>query len=123
MASRLQLLKSMKTKFEEMNPDLQLMEISFVETPRGAQEGSLLTHLEWVMTNSAMGFEYAKQALNEEQFGPRAEQIQTEIEQLKATYFQARERMGTIDPKHLNDFETALQTEKSVIFTTEQTLH
>lgn len=76
-----------------------------------------VTDLEMAMTSSAIGYEYALKALEEEgNFSVKAEQLKTELEAYKEAYFDARIQMRDLDARRLEDFETSLAAQKSVMF-------
>jgi hypothetical protein len=116
----------MKHKNPNQNPDVGLQEYAaFVAPPAIVpMTPEIVSNLELAMTNSAFGYEYALKALEEEgEFGLRSEQLRSEIENLKAAYFEARGHLYHLDNTHLEKFETALQAEKAVLFTKQAYLH
>lgn len=89
-------------------------------------EGQSFTDLEMVLTSSAIGFEYAREALEAEgELGPQAERLKMEIEQFKENYFSARARFSCLDATRLARFERDLKQQKAVVFgnTEQEYLH
>ena len=83
-----------------------------------------ISELELAMTNSAIGFEYAKLALeNIEKLGMQADRLSIEIEQHKIDYFEARDKLKTIDTERLSILESNLKNQKMVMFHPQQYLH
>lgn len=92
------------------------MEMAQLSSPREVEKISM-TDLELAMTSSAIGFEYAREALDVEgELGPQAERLKAEIEQFKNAYFTARLKMKVQDEPHLTRFEQDLTAQKAMIF-------
>lgn len=82
------------------------------------------TQLELTMTKSAIAYEYALDALDQEgDFGYNSEKIRLEIESVKQTYFNARTLLLGIDAKRLNAFEIELKWRRESLFTKNSYLH
>jgi hypothetical protein len=76
-----------------------------------------VTDLEYVMTNSAFGYEYAVQALEVEgEYGLMAEKLRLDIDVHKQTYFIARDKLHGLDLKQLERVENDLRLQKMVVF-------
>ena len=84
----------------------------------------MIRDLQFAMTNSAIGYEYAMIALKEEgEYGFNAEQIRADIDQFRSSYFLARERLHSLDSDLLKDFEADLQMQKLMLFAKQDFLH
>lgn len=101
----------------DQGPELQLQEVQM--------ESHTSTDLEMIMTNSAFGYEYAVVALEEEEdaFGIDAARIQSQLEQFKELYFDARQKLEVIDAPKLARVESDLQMQKLVVFAKREYLH
>jgi hypothetical protein len=79
--------------------------------------------LEVEMTNCAYGYEHILDALDhEDQLGWKAVELTQQLEDFKASYYLARERLITLDSKRLRDFECDLMVQKSHVFSRVQYL-
>lgn len=101
---------------------LQTMPESELAMSMPAKENA--TELELTMTKSAIAYEYALEALDQEgEFGYNSEKLRLEIEAVKQTYFNARTRLLGIDRQRLNAFEIELKWRRESLFTKNTYLH
>lgn len=109
----------MKQKHEHFDEERNLsmrLELAQMSTPRTVEKPTF-TDLELAMTSSAIGFEYAAEALEVEgELGPQAERLKAEIEQFKTAYFEARLQFKILDADRLGRFERDLTAQKAMIF-------
>ncbi len=92
--------------------------------PVVATLGDSAVNLELKMTNAALGYEYAIDALDQvNKLTPQCEQIQMEIECYKKEYFSARNELGTLDGGRVIELEKQLRVLKINLFTKQQYLH
>ena len=83
-----------------------------------------IAELELSMTNSAIGFEYARLALEEEGlFGLRTIRLNSDIEEFQRKYFSARDKLQTLDKQRVSEVEENLQQQKKVLFSSVSHLH
>jgi hypothetical protein len=83
-----------------------------------------ITELELALTNSAIGYEYAKVALESvSTFDMVADNLIVEIEKHKKEYFNARLKLETIDKSRLGILENNLKVQKMMMFESTVCLH
>jgi len=112
----------MKSNKDNMNElELQLQEVQVSQKPMPSET---VTSLQLIMTNSAFGYEYAMDALaQEDEYGVDAARIQVQVDRFKQVYFGAREKMNELDPSKLAEIEKDLQMQKLVVFAKQGYLH
>lgn len=104
----------MKDKCENQPNELSLLVTRAVGH---ALSPETVTDLEYVMTTSAFGYEYAKCALKQEgDFGFQSERLLNEIDSHKQTYFFARNKLKDLDEQRVRDLEKELQIQKLLVF-------
>ncbi len=79
--------------------------------------------LEAALTQSAFGHEYALMNLTELTSYSCRQEIMTQLEEHKKTYFWAREMLLKINPEKLTAIEQELQVQKEAILRACSTLH
>lgn len=100
--------------------DLELQEVGEVQTI----DKQTLAELELIMTNSAFGFEYALNALDEgEAFGLESEKLRQEVENYRRVYFDARKKLERLDSTQLSQIEKDLHLQKLLVFSKQNYLH
>ncbi|MBU0504577.1 MAG: hypothetical protein ABII18_06800 [bacterium] len=83
-----------------------------------------ITELELALTNSAIGYEYAKVALDSVgTFDMVADNLIVEIEKYKNEYFHARHKLERIDKGRLGVLENNLKAQKLMMFESSACLH
>ena len=106
----------MKDKFQNPQEQLSLQDL-VTKAVGGALSPETVTDLEYVMTTSAFGYEYAKSALKQEgDFGFQSERLLNEIDSHKQTYFFARNKLRDLDAQRVDDLERELQIQKLLVF-------
>ncbi len=106
----------MKDKFQNQQEGLSLQEV-VTKAVGGALSPETVTDLEYVMTTSAFGYEYAKTALRQEgDFGFQSEKLLSEIDSHKQTYFFARNKLKGLDAHRVDELEKELQIQKLLVF-------
>ncbi|MBF0107524.1 MAG: hypothetical protein HQM16_19625 [Deltaproteobacteria bacterium] len=83
-----------------------------------------VTDLEFVMTNSAFGYEYAISALDKEgEWGFGSDKIKQEVDGYKKAYFEARRKLKRLDERRLTKLEQDLTMQKMMVFSRQKYLH
>src|SRR5688500_10607257 len=102
----------MKDKIPNQHEGLSLQEV-VTKAVGGALSPETVTDLEYVMTTSAFGYEYAKSALSQEgDFGFQSEKLLCEIDSHKQTYFFARNKLKGLDARRVDELERELKIQK-----------
>lgn len=114
-------MKSFKNPQSREN-SLGLQPLELAET--GVAVGENVSNLEFILTKSAFGFEYALIELKQEgEFGFQAEKIRMDLDSYKRTYFDARLKLKKLDELKLKDIEEQLRVQKMIVFSQPQLLH
>ena len=106
----------MKDKFQNQQESLSLQQL-ITKAVGGVLSPETVTDLEYVMTTSAFGYEYAKSALKQEgDYGFQSEKLLNEIDSHKQTYFFARNKLKDLDAQRVDNLERELQIQKLLVF-------
>ena len=98
---------------------LQEMETTQVAYPADFQSA---TDLEFIMTKSAFGYEYALESLERaDVYDMNSEQVLVEVDTFKKSYFLARNKLKKIDNDRLTKLEEELRVQKLAVFGVKQT--
>lgn len=109
----------MKTFKENIMDSLKPQQLQDVDSAKSAYplDSQTVTDLEFIMTKSAFGYQYAIDALEQvDQNNFDAEQAMNEVESFKKAYFLARQKLKQIDNDRLAKLEEDLRIQKMSVF-------